>query len=67
MYVKVLRNATHGHGAKHANKIEITNALLAHHNGELPHDLGLVGYLYLLDLLGNPEALAARLYRGGKD
>jgi hypothetical protein len=64
-YVGVLRNATHGHGAKSPDAALIANALLAHHDGQLPHDLALVGYLYLLDVLSRPEDLALRLYRGG--
>lgn len=54
-YVKVLRNATHGHGAKSAHLIDQTNALLAHHDGGIPHDLPLLGYLYLLDWITRPD------------
>jgi hypothetical protein len=64
-YIKVLRNATHGHGSNKAGRVELTNALLTHHNGELPHDLALLGYLYLLDLLAHPDVLTKHLYRGG--
>ena len=64
-YMGVLRNATHGHGAKSPDVALIANALLAHHDGQLPHDLALLGYLYLLDVLSRPEDLALRLYRGG--
>lgn len=64
-YVQVLRDATHGHGANRANRVDETNALLAHHSGHLPHDLGLLGYLYLLDLLCRPDDLVRGLYRGG--
>jgi hypothetical protein len=65
-YLKVLRDATHGHGAKLLGKVEQTNALLAHHDGAIPHDLGLLGYLYLLEFLIQPERLRTKLYRGGR-
>ena len=61
-YVKVLRNATHGHGTKYATQVELTEALLAHHNGAIPHDLALLGYLYLLDILIHPRELALHLH-----
>ncbi|TDW18832.1 hypothetical protein EV650_5428 [Kribbella kalugense] len=54
-YIKVLRDATHGHGSNRDGSIAKTNALLAHHNGEVPHALGWIAYLYLLDFLANPE------------
>lgn len=56
-YVKVLRDATHGHGTNREAAVGKTNALLAHHTGEVPHDLGWLGWLYLLDLLTRPEVL----------
>jgi hypothetical protein len=65
-YIKVLRNATHGHGSGRAGVIEEKNALLAHHDGRLPHDLSLLGYLYLLDVLVNPDRLRLKLYRSGR-
>jgi hypothetical protein len=65
-YLKVLRDATHGHGAKLLGKVEQTNALLAHHDGAIPHDLGLLGYLYLLEFLIQPERLRTKLHRGGR-
>lgn len=65
-YVKVLRNSTHGHGSNRANQVVRTNALLTHHNGQVPHDLGLLGYLYLLDLLNRPDDLRLSLYRRGR-
>ena len=64
-YVVLLRNATHGHGAKSSGDAPATNALLAHHNGHLPRDLPLLGYLYLLDLLNRPDDLARGLFSGG--
>lgn len=60
-YIKVLRDATHGHGANKQNRVEQTNVLLAHHTGAIPADLALIGYLYLLDLLAHPEQLKLKL------
>jgi hypothetical protein len=56
-YIKVLRNATHGHGAHKEEAIAKTNALLTQHNGDVPSDIGWLGYLYLLDILADPEKL----------
>jgi hypothetical protein len=64
-YVRVLRNATHGHGSNREDAKLRTDALLAHHNGALHHDLALLGYLYLLDLLSHPEKLRRTLWDGG--
>jgi hypothetical protein len=60
-YIKVLRNATHGHGAKSDGAIAKTNALLAQHNGKISDDIGWLGYLYLLDILNDPEQLRRKL------
>jgi hypothetical protein len=65
-YIKVLRNSTHGHGSNRANQVVRTNALLTHHNGHVPHNLALLGYLYLLDLLNRPDDLRLSLYQRGK-
>jgi hypothetical protein len=65
-YVKVLRNATHGHGSNKQGQVELVEILLAHHNGEIPHDLALLGYLYLLDVLAHPHELALHLWGGGR-
>ncbi|WP_405095564.1 hypothetical protein [Micromonospora sp. NBC_01412] len=62
-YVKVLRNATHGHGAKSAHLTDQTNALLAHHDGNIPHDLPLLGYLYLLDWITHPDGYRRFFYK----
>ncbi len=62
----MLRNATHGHSSNKAGRVELTNTLLAHHDGTLPHNLALLGYLYLLDVLAHPDVLRKHLYRGGK-
>lgn len=65
-YLKVLRDATHGHGTKILGQVEQTNTLLAHHDGAIPHDLGLLGYLYLLEFLVHPQRLRAKLYNSGR-
>jgi hypothetical protein len=65
-YLKVLRDATHGHGSDKESSKAQTAALLAHHDGEVPHDVGLLGYLYLLDVMAHPERLPRLLFRGGK-
>ncbi|MGI8667498.1 MAG: hypothetical protein ACR2N4_15975 [Jatrophihabitans sp.] len=62
-YVRVLRNATHGHGSNREEKVHQTDALLAQHDGTLPHDLGLLAYLYLLDLMARPQTLQAHLHQ----
>lgn len=66
LYLKILRDATHGHGSDKESSRAQTAALLAHHDGEVPHDAGLLGYLYLLDVLAHPERLPRVLFRGGK-
>lgn len=65
-YLKVLRDATHGHGSNKGSKVALTDALLAHHDGHVPHDIGLLAYLYLLDVLAEPMRLRRVLYRSGK-
>lgn len=60
-YMKILRDATHGHGANRSHRIEVTETLLARHNGHVPHDVAQLGWLYLLDLLVRPEALRSHL------
>jgi hypothetical protein len=60
-YIKVLRDATHGHGSTRPNQAARTNALLAHHDGRVPHDLGWIGFLYMLDFLSRPDALRSIL------
>lgn len=65
LYLKALRNATHGHGGQGSARSE-TSALLAHHDGEIPHDIGHLAYLYLLDMLANPERLRRCFYRSGQ-
>lgn len=57
MLLKLIRNATHGYGGKAGSqrKSEVDAALLAHHDGQIPSDIVLLPYLYLLDILCNPE------------
>jgi hypothetical protein len=64
-YIKVLRDSTHGHGSNRVNQVARTNAILTHHNGKIPHDLALLGYLYLLDLLNRTGDLSNSLYQRG--
>lgn len=52
-YLTVLRNATHGHGSNKASAREEAQLLLASHTGGISHELGLLGYLYLLDYMAN--------------
>ena len=65
-YVKVLRDSTHGHGSNRENQVARTNALLTYHDGRIPHDLGLLGYLYLLDLMTRSENLRLTFYANGR-
>jgi hypothetical protein len=60
-YLKLLRNATHGHGANKKSQVEATEALLARHDGHIPFEVALLGWLYLLDVLSQPEALRRHL------
>lgn len=64
-YIRVLRNATHGHGSNREDRKLSTDALLAHHDGVIPNDLALLAYLYLLELLTKPDMLRRNLYNGG--
>ena len=57
LYIKALRDATHGHGARRESAADRTDALIAQHDGQVPHDLGLLAYLYLLELLVRPNRL----------
>ncbi|HXL88587.1 MAG TPA: hypothetical protein VN969_06305 [Streptosporangiaceae bacterium] len=65
-YIRLLRDATHGHGTKFAKRQQRTDALLTNHNGKIPHDLGWLSYLYLLDLLARPDDLRQRFHGRGK-
>lgn len=63
-YLRVLRNATHGFGGTHnaANRSR-DEALLMAHDGDLPEDLTLLGYLYLIRLLARLDDLESALRR----
>jgi hypothetical protein len=52
-----LRNATHGFGAKRSKQEERDAALVSQHDGVVPHDLGFIAFLYLLDFLLDPDRL----------
>lgn len=58
-YLVALRNATHGHGGHKGTAEQRTRdtALLIQHDGDLADDLPLLAYLYLLDLLCDPDRL----------
>lgn len=64
-YMKLLRDATHGHGGQGRTASQ-TSALLAHHDGDVPHDIGLLAYLYLLDSLVHTDRVRRCLYGGGR-
>lgn len=63
--LKLYRNATHGFGHRRGarKKNEIDASLLAHHDGDLPRDIVLLPYLYLLDTLCNPERVRQDIER----
>lgn len=61
-----MRNATHGFGSNKQGRAPLVNTLLAHHTGELPHDLALLGCLYLLDVLTQPDMVRGALYHQGR-
>jgi len=63
-YIQVIRDANHGHGSNSPKRAGLTDSLLAQHTGVLPHDLGLLGYLYLLEVMVNLDRLPAILARG---
>lgn len=55
-YMYLLRNATHGFSGKQALKGGGA-VLLAAHTGDVHHDTGLLGWLYILDVLADPDRL----------
>jgi hypothetical protein len=65
-YIRVLRNATHGHGSDRDDAVPRTDALLTHHDGTIHHDLPLLAYLYLLELLTRPDLLRRVLYSSSR-
>ncbi len=60
-YLRVLRNATHGFRGNPDKDRSRDEALLMAHNGDLPENLPLLGYLYLLRLLARVDDLALAL------
>jgi hypothetical protein len=58
-YVGMLRNATHGFTTTRASARQKVATLLAVHNGNVHHDLGLLAWLYVLDLLDRPAHVRA--------
>ena len=64
-YIRVLRRSTTGTGRTEKRPWD-ADALLAHHDGTFPHDLPLLGYLYLLDLMSQPESLRLVLHSSKK-
>jgi len=68
-YLRVLRNATHGFRGNPDKDRSRDEALLMAHNGDLPEDLTLLGYLYLLRLLARldcPRSRELRAFRSAK-
>ncbi|RHW23716.1 hypothetical protein D0Z08_28320 [Nocardioides immobilis] len=65
-YIRVLRNATHGHGSNREDAVPRTDALLTHHDGTIHHDLPLLAYLYLLELLTRPDLLRQVLFSSSR-
>jgi hypothetical protein len=61
----VHRNATHGYGGlddpKNLENVQINERLLAQHTGEIPGDIALLPYLYLLLVLSRPDDLRDRI------
>ncbi len=65
MLLKVFRNSTHGFGHRKGarKKIELDASLLVHHHGQMPSDIVLLPYLYLLDTLCNPDRVRQDIAR----
>lgn len=59
-YIYLLRNSTHGFSGKQALAGDGA-ALLAAHTRDVHHDVGLLGWLYLLDALAHPDRLRQML------
>lgn len=59
-YMYLLRNSTHGFSGKQALAGDGAG-LLAAHTGDVHHDVGLLGWLYLLDMLAQPNRLRQML------
>jgi hypothetical protein len=67
LLLKLHRNATHGFGQRKGKgaraKSELDASLLVHHHGQMPADIVLLPYLYLLDTLCNPERVRKHIAR----
>jgi hypothetical protein len=66
-YLRVLRNASHGFTGQNDAGRRRDEILLMAHNGNVPADLGLLPYLYWLELLANPARLRRWLLRHRRD
>lgn len=67
LLLKLHRNATHGFGGRKGKrekaKAELDASLLVHHHGQMPADIVLLPYLYLLDMLCNPDRIRESIAR----
>jgi hypothetical protein len=65
LLLKLFRNATHGFGGCSNNRANdhLLASLLVHHDGELPDDIVMLPYLYLLEALSYPDHVRARIVR----
>ncbi|CAM4356038.1 hypothetical protein MB901379_00013 [Mycobacterium basiliense] len=67
LLLKLYRNATHGFGRRKGRgakaKTELDTSLLIHHDGQMPADIVLLPYLYLLDTLCNPDRVRSTIMR----
>ncbi|WP_141213959.1 hypothetical protein [Mycobacterium marinum] len=67
LLLKLHRNATHGFGQRKGKrekaKAELNASLLVHHHGQMPADIVLLPYLYLLDVLCNPDRIREMIVR----
>jgi hypothetical protein len=65
--LKVFRNATHGFGGLNPNprnkNDRVAERLLAVHTGDMPADLVYLPYLYLLEMLSDPEQTRATIVK----
>lgn len=56
-YLSMLRNAVHGFGSDRKARHDIDAQLMIRHSGVLPHDLALLPWLYVLEILAHPERM----------
>jgi hypothetical protein len=64
LLLKVFRNATHGFGGKKGDNAGLFASILVQHNGQLPEDIVLLPYLYLLEVLCYPNDMRRRITGG---